>query len=115
LRLGCSREFRKAVAGRADALCVGVQCDPCFHCKKKPVFRRTSTAPIQPKVPQAPVRPQAKCSIEGTVVSRNHRRATQADAFDPAADRRAWEEMEEDTFANYRGHYGPLQGFYANQ
>jgi hypothetical protein len=36
LLLDCSREFCKAVVGYTDALCVGVQCDPCFHCKKKP-------------------------------------------------------------------------------
>ncbi len=36
LLLDCSREFYKAVVGYTDALRVGVQCDPCFHCKKEP-------------------------------------------------------------------------------
>jgi len=29
-------EKRRAVVGYTDTLCVGVQRDPCFHCKKKP-------------------------------------------------------------------------------
>ena len=40
LRLGSSRELSKAVVGKSDALSRSVQCDPCFHCKKKPVLRR---------------------------------------------------------------------------
>src|ERR1700685_1640013 len=63
LLLECSRELCKAVVDYTDALCVGVQCDPCFHYKKKRAVQKprpwstpdhegpsTRTASVEPRL-----------------------------------------------------------------